>query len=81
MDIFPGDYVHTSTGFGGDPDMNREQHWKSIKKTPVILSYIGLLRRLFIIFMKKRMNEPKSDELLFLKAADYVAVRPFGLWR
>jgi hypothetical protein len=37
MNIFPGDFVHTLTGFGGDPHMNREQHRKSIKKTPVIL--------------------------------------------
>ncbi|VVB87833.1 Uncharacterised protein [uncultured archaeon] len=37
MNIFPGDFVHTLTGFGGDPDMNRKQHRKSIKKNPVIL--------------------------------------------
>ncbi len=37
MNIFPDDFVHTLTGFGGDPNMNREQHRKSIRRTPVVL--------------------------------------------
>jgi hypothetical protein len=34
MNIFPSDFDPTLTGFGGDPNMNKEQHRKCIKKTP-----------------------------------------------
>lgn len=37
MNVFPKDFKHTLTGFGGDPNLNREEHRASIKKTPVIL--------------------------------------------
>ncbi|KCZ73392.1 Lipase (class 2) [Candidatus Methanoperedens nitroreducens] len=37
MNIFPRDFTHTLTGFGGDPNMNKEQHRKTIKKAPIIL--------------------------------------------
>ena len=37
MNIFPHDFDHTLTGFGGDPAMNRSQHRDALKHTPVIL--------------------------------------------
>jgi pimeloyl-ACP methyl ester carboxylesterase len=37
MNVFPSDFDHTLTGFGGDPDMDQAQHRASKKKTPVIL--------------------------------------------
>jgi len=37
MNIFPRDFDHTLTGFGGDPAMNRAQHRDALKHTPVIL--------------------------------------------
>ena len=37
MNLFPQDFNGGLTGFGGDPRMNREEHRKAIRKTPVVL--------------------------------------------
>src|SRR5215207_6624733 len=37
MNLFPQDFNGGLTGFGGDPRKNRDEHRRTISKTPVIL--------------------------------------------
>lgn len=81
MNIFPDDFVHTLTGFGGDPNMNREQHRKSIKRTPVILIHGNASNvahpQFGWITMKEHFLKPAGYQDCEIWAMDYLGENNF----